>query len=227
MLWSFFSAEFPETINDLNFIKEKCGDADVIHLAGGVHATAETKMTLEAGWDFAAAGEGEYILLDLVECLLNDNAPKELKGIASITNGEYRKNGTGRQADLNDFPAFSEKSGKFGPIEITRGCIYACKFCQTPYMFKARFRHRSIENIREGINILKSRGLRHMRFINPTALSYGSQNESVNLDKIEELLSMVRQALGKGWGYIYYGSYPSECRPEHISHEALAILKAM
>ena len=31
-------------------------------------------------------------------------------------------------------------------LEITRGCVYACSFCQTPFMFKARFRHRSVGN---------------------------------------------------------------------------------
>ena len=225
VLWSFYSPEFFETKDELETVKKNCKTSQVIHVAGGVHATAETQMTLEAGWDLVAVGEGEYTLIDLVDCILNEKDPKEIKGIASITDGELRKNGSGNQIDLNDFPAFSEKSGKFGPMEITRGCIYACKFCQTPYMFKARFRHRSIDNIRKGIRILKSRGLRHMRFINPTALSYGSQDESVNLVQIEELLSMVRQELGPDFGFIYYGSYPSECRPEHISQEALRILK--
>jgi hypothetical protein len=38
---------------------------------------------------------------------------------------------------------------RYDPIEITRGCIHACRFGQTPDLYKARFRHRSVANVAE------------------------------------------------------------------------------
>jgi radical SAM superfamily enzyme YgiQ (UPF0313 family) len=71
-------------------------------------------------------------------------------GIASLTSdGQLRKNGRAERIVLDDFPPFGPAHDRFGPIEITRGCIYACRFCQTPYFAGANFRHRSVANVRE------------------------------------------------------------------------------
>jgi radical SAM superfamily enzyme YgiQ (UPF0313 family) len=46
----------------------------------------------------------------------------------------------------------------------------------------------------------------------------------VNLDAIEQLLAKVREAVGPS-GRIFFGTFPSEVRPEHVTHEALAVLR--
>jgi len=90
-------------------------------------------------------------------------------------------------------------------------------------MFKARFRHRSVGNVREHIRCMQRDGIRYMRFVTPTCLSYGSSDTSVNLDAVEELLAAVREEMPDG--RIYFGTFPSECRPEHISEAALRVLR--
>jgi len=225
-LWSFYSPEFSKISSDLSIIKKNVMHSDVVHLAGGVHSTAEPEETLAAGFDYVAMGEGEKIITNFASAFLNGEDPSHVKGISSL-DGEGRmiSNGYGERIDLNEFPPFAEKHRKFNPIEITRGCIYACKFCQTPFMFKARFRHRSIENVCHYVQVMKDHGLNDIRFITPTALSYGSSDESVNIDKIEELLSSVRRTLGNK-GRIFFGTFPSEVRPEHVSPKVLRILKS-
>jgi radical SAM superfamily enzyme YgiQ (UPF0313 family) len=46
----------------------------------------------------------------------------------------------------------------------------------------------------------------------------------VNLDAIEALLAAVRRAIGPG-KKIYFGTFPSEVRPEHVTRESLGVLK--
>jgi B12-binding domain/radical SAM domain protein len=128
----------------------------------------------------------------------------------------------GCQRPLDDFPSF--RHGRWQPIEITRGCVYACAFCQTPYVFKARFRHRSVESVRRHVADMAREGSRFVRFLTPTALSYGSDEETPNLDAVEELLRATREAAGPS-ARVYFGTFPSEMRPEHVSREALAILR--
>jgi B12-binding domain/radical SAM domain protein len=111
-----------------------------------------------------------------------------------------------------------------GPIEITRGCVYACRFCATPFINRARFRHRSIDNVRRWATALRTAGRRDLRFISPTSLSYGSPDESVNLAAVEALLAACREAIGAE-GRLFFGTFPSELRPEHVTAEALALLK--
>lgn len=222
--WSFYSPSFLDAVKQLNSVKEQITDSNVMHVAGGVHATAEPRQTLRAGFDLVATGEGEKTIIDLVGNILNRGDHRATKGISFFDGDRFVSNGSGELVDLNHYPPFAEKHRHFNPIEITRGCIYACKFCQTPFMFKAKFRHRSVENICRYVQIMKDNGLKDVRFITPTSLSYGSDNESVRLDKIEELLSSIRRVLGER-GRIFFGSFPSEVRPEHCSREALVLLR--
>ncbi len=224
VLWSFYSPQFIEVSERVKDARRIEGADNVIHLAGGVHASAEPWQTLRAGFDYVAVGEGEQIIVDVVQALLHDESLESVQGIAWLEGERWRRNGRGGLVDLNDFPPFAPKFHLFGAIEITRGCVYACKFCQTPYASKARFRHRSIEQVARYATIMRAEGFRDFRFLSPTALSYGSEDESVDLDAVGRLLAATRQAVGAD-GRIFFGSFPSELRPEHVTREALRLLK--
>ncbi|GGN90403.1 B12-binding domain-containing radical SAM protein [Actinoplanes lobatus] len=222
VLWSFYSPDAAALAEELKQIRALADAPNVTHLAGGVHATAEPVQTLDAGWDMAAIGEGESTLLSLVDA---KGDPTGITGLAyRDATGNLIRTGKAKQRDLNDFPGFALKWDKFNALEITRGCIYACRFCQTPFMFSAKFRHRSIENVRWHVDQMRARGLRDVRFITPTALSYGSQTDEPNLDAVEELLASCREGIGPN-GRVFFGSFPSEIRPEHVSREALRLVK--
>lgn len=222
--WSFYSPHYAKCIADLKTVKQAIADQEVIHLAGGVHATAEPESTLSAGFDYVAVGESEKTIVAVVQNLLAGKTIETVKGIARLRNGKLISNGPGELIDLDEFPPMAPKFPRVNPIEITRGCVYACSFCQTPFMFKARFRHRSVDHVCEYVAFMMSEGAKDVRFITPTSLSYGSADESVNLEKIEHLLSSVHGAIA-GRGRIFFGTFPSEVRPEHVTPEALRIIK--
>lgn len=225
VLWSFYSPQFSKMRKHLFSIKRQIKNPHIIHLAGGMHASAEPLQTLQAGFDYVAVGEGEKIIVDTVRALLEDEPIDNIKGIARLDDAQQlQRNGRGELVDLNDYPPFAPAHKLFGAIESTRGCIYACKFCQTPYVSKARFRHRGIDNITHYAGIMRSRGFRDYRFITPSSFSYGSPNEEVSLAAIEELLARMRATIGPQ-RRLFYGTFPSEIRPEHISHQALRMLK--
>lgn len=223
--WSFYSPDFAAAARDLAAVKASSADAGAIHVAGGVHATAEPEATLRAGFDLAAIGEGEITIRELVRAMRERADPRALRGIAHLDEGgRLVSHGPGERAEpLDAFPAFNAAHKKWNALEITRGCVYACSFCQTPYMFKARFRHRSVENVREHVDHMTREGSRFVRFLTPTSLSYGSTDTSVNLAAVEALLASVREGVGKE-GKVFFGTFPSEIRPEHVSEEALRVL---
>ncbi|RMG18998.1 MAG: TIGR04013 family B12-binding domain/radical SAM domain-containing protein [Planctomycetota bacterium] len=222
--WSFYSADFLAIAARLASLRERVQDPRVLHLAGGVHASAEPRACLETGFDLVAVGEGEETIRSVVRALLAGEDPRGLRGVASLEEGELRLAGRARPVDLDAFPPFAPAHDRLGPIEITRGCIYACRFCQTPYMNRARFRHRSPENVFRWVEHLVGRGFRDFRFISPTSLSYGAQGPEPCLERLEALLAGVRERIGPA-RRLFYGTFPSELRPEHVTPEALALLR--
>ncbi|MEU0568182.1 cobalamin-dependent protein [Nonomuraea sp. NPDC005983] len=66
VLWSFYSPDADAMASELATVRSSTGRPDVLHIAGGVHATAEPQQVLDAGWDVAAIGEGESTIVALV-----------------------------------------------------------------------------------------------------------------------------------------------------------------
>lgn len=223
--WSFYSPDAPAMFAELAAVKAQIGDPRVLHVCGGVHASAEPLATLQAGFDLVAIGEGERLVQDLVRTLQAGGEPRALPGIASLTpDGTLQKNGRADRIALDEFPPFGPAHDRFGPIEITRGCVYACRFCQTPYFAGATFRHRSVANVRQWARYLVGRGFRDFRFLTPTSLSYGTHTAEPDLAAVEALLAGVREEIGPE-RKLWFGTFPSEVRPEHVTPASLALLR--
>jgi B12-binding domain/radical SAM domain protein len=222
--WSFYSPGFEAAARERAAFRAQVPDPEVRCIAGGVHATAEPAQVLQAGFDLVALGEGERTVVELVRALERGASLAPIAGLGQLVDGAPRLSGRGEPVQLDDYPAFCPRHRRFGSIEVTRGCIYACKFCQTPFMNRARFRHRSVGNVCRWVRALREGGCRDVRFITPTSLSYGSQDESVCLDAVEELLARVREEMAPEQR-LYYGTFPSEIRPEHVTAEAMRLLR--
>ena len=224
VLWSFFSTQFNETKDQLSIIKGLFSNIDILHIAGGSHATTSPEHTLKAGFDLIALGEGEIIIRKLIYNWIHNKDIHITNGIAFYDKGLLVINTPPKEIELDNFPPFCPEYLMFNPIEITRGCIYGCKFCQTSAMFKNKFRHRSIEHICHYVKIENNYKTPEIRFFTPSALSYGSSDNKVYPDIIENLLYSVRKIIGSK-GKLFFGSFPSEIRPEHIDITILKILK--
>lgn len=224
--WSFYSADLPAVAAELTRLRDAVPDVRVTHVAGGVHASAEPEETLRAGFDLCVVGEGESVLVALVDALQSGGALADVPGLSALdADGAYvAPSVSAPRHELDRYPAFAAPWRRYNPIELTRGCIYACRFCQTPYLFKARFRHRSVDDVVAHVRHMRATGFRYVRFITPTALSYGTQDTEPDLDAVGRLLAAVRTAIGPD-GRVYFGSFPSELRPEHVTPEALALLR--
>jgi B12-binding domain/radical SAM domain protein len=172
-------------------------------IVGGPHATACPNEV--AGYaDFVIVGEGEYTLprlLKEIEAGRNGHIP----GV--VTRDFFTKADT--SVLLDAFPAFSEVQAY---VEISRGCPYACGYCQTPQIFGHCIRHRSIDAIAKYSNRYE-----HSRFVTPNAFAYGSDGVHPRWDKIEKLFKKLKNT-------IYFGTFPSEVRPEFVCEESLSLI---
>lgn len=118
-------------------------------IIGGCHATFLPEEAAEFA-DHVVTGEGEEVILDLVEHGSSDK----------IIAGSPVKN-----LDSLPFPDFSLISGlgrfekvlEITPVSTSRGCPFDCTFCSVTAMFGRKYRFRSTESVMEEISRRKHR----------------------------------------------------------------------
>jgi B12-binding domain/radical SAM domain protein len=208
---SIMTCQFPEMRQTIRQLRSECGSRITI-LAGGPHATARPEEVLAAGVDVAFRGEAEITFPRVLKQIAANQEPKKIQSTVEVP-------------DLDGFPSFSPKRGMFGPIEITRGCAFACSYCQTSHIFGVQLRHRSIAAIVRQAEALRSVNRKVVRLLSPNAFSYGSEDgRQLNFGAMRELLSTLRSSLPQD-AKIIFAHFPSEVRPEHVIPETLDLLK--
>ena len=221
---SFFTTQLWEINEFLKPLRAKYKER-VLFVAGGPHPTGDPKGTLKMGFDIVVVGEGEETLIEILCNVKNNKTFDAIRGIAYFNKNKILITTKKRRwVDLDKYPPLPVKNVKFGAIEITRGCPFACYFCQTPFLLGTHPRHRSINSICNAVSVLKSYGKTDIRFITPNAFSYGSSDgKSLKIPLLEELLIEITKII-KPKGKIYLGSFPSEVRPEHVTKETLGLI---
>jgi radical SAM superfamily enzyme YgiQ (UPF0313 family) len=130
--------------------------ADRIHkegharvLMGGMHATSMPEEALRHA-DQIITGEGEKVILDVVEGRITDRI---VKGIPLCN------------LDEAPYPDYSilKTPVEAANVLTTRGCPFRCTFCTTSRMFSP-YRQRSIDNVIGEIRMYKQMGFQYMNF---------------------------------------------------------------
>ena len=212
MIYSFTTRQAEKV-----FLEVNSAGTNSIFIAGGPHPSGSPEETLEY-FDYVVIGEGEETLPELVKAILESGNPQKVPGIA------YRDAETGKvirtpkrpYADLDSYPCFNPEKLR-APIEISRGCPWGCKYCQTPRLFGREVRHRSIDSI-----VKNARYYNDLRFIASNAFGYGSNGIHPRFDKVEKLLSALHKLPDKK---IFFGTFPSEVRPEFVTDESVELVK--
>ena len=209
--YSFMTLNLEEVREEVAWLRGKLS-GESIFLAGGSHATGDPEGTLDLGFDFVFSGEAEGIFPDFLRQFLGGKLPA-----ARILEAEKSPSLT------LTYPPFSLEHRFFTPIEITRGCLYGCAFCQAPRIFGHRLRHRPPENVAAALRAAIPHGFRQSAFISSNAFSYGSEHSrEPDLDRMEELMLACQ---GTGLEGIHFGCYPSEVRPDWVTPGVLELVK--
>lgn len=227
LAYSFMTPRWIEVKREWELITARyknCGR--VIIVAGGPHPSGAVKEVLQAGCLGVFSGEGEESFAHVTEQLLEGF-------FSEIPSGFYRIVGDkiyGSKAPLakgweESFP-FPTRPPIVGPIEITRGCPFKCSYCATPILKGMIPRHRNLDVIIEAVRLMVKLNKKDIRFITPNALSYGSvTGKEPNPEKLDTLLSSIRGVLPPE-GRIFFGSFPSEVRPDFVTSDIAKLLKA-
>jgi B12-binding domain/radical SAM domain protein len=194
-------------------------------VAGGPHPSGDIPGTLQMGFDIVAGGEGEELFIELLKKLYTGAGIENVAGIAFIgNNGEIIHTGKREPVDIDRYPPFSVKHKKVNAVEVTRGCPYRCHYCQTGQLAGTIPRHRSVESICHYVGVMRRNYLKDIRVITPNALSYGSPDgRTLNLSRLEEVFRRISEIISPD-GRLFWGSFPSEVRPEHVTKDTIELI---
>jgi len=220
-IYLFRSVYAPEVFAESSELKK---DARFVTIGAGAHPSGDPIGSLQH-LDYVVVGDCEIAIRELLNYLIEERVP-QCRGIWHKEDGEIIKGGRTELLDLNIIPPFAPRHKLYAPIEITRGCPWACKFCSVTYIYGGKLRHRSVEEIVKWAKIAKEGGRRVINFLTPNAFSYGSDSsrdpKKTRRDKIEELLSSLARIEGVK---IIFGNYLSNVRPDFVSKDLIELVK--
>lgn len=176
-------------------------------IAGGEVPTARPEYYLEgpdAFFDAVCQGEGELVIVPLVEALAAGRDLTDLPGVAwRRADGGMVTNARAdiiHNLDELPMPAWEGtlKDAPFSPglsasIETARGCPYVCSFCSIPGYFGKKPRHKSVDRIMSELRHLKAAGVTEVSFIDDSF--------ATDLKRARELFEgMIRENMNLGFG---------------------------
>lgn len=228
LAWSFHTPDILSVAPALRDIRRRAvaNRWPLLALAGGAHPSGDPAGTLRLGFDYVLRGEAEASLPRFLAALTVGGDPRGTPGLAWLDNGAYRQNRRPRPVNLDLHPPFAARHGLFAPIEISRGCPCHCGFCQTPALLGRQMRHRSLDAVVHHAAVMRRHGLADLRFVSTNAFAWGSADgHTPNPAGIEALLKALGGIFDKG--RIYFGSFPSEVRPDSVTPELAAMVRRL
>ncbi|MFX1270803.1 MAG: TIGR04013 family B12-binding domain/radical SAM domain-containing protein [Promethearchaeota archaeon] len=220
---SVMSTQINRVYHETKRIRDRFGES-VLLVGGGPHASARPKELIRKGFDFVVIGEGEKVFRDLMYSLINHDEPTKIDGVVTEEDVSMPKPRDRPRVSLDDYPPFALGLNILGPVEVTRGCPFACKFCCTPFLTGGSVRHRSADSVVYWLEqAVERRGFKRTWFLSPNALSYGGKGRRVVPDKLERLLK--ESASVEGLEEVFFGAFPSEVRPEFVTKQVLEMMR--
>jgi len=163
--------------------------------------------------DFAMRGECDYVFLELVEVLLNNKNPYNIKGLiyrnkdnlediiinpkpeaVSMENlpseARHKMNLEG-YFRIGLFHSSKSKSKRVLTVMASRGCPEKCTFCSTPEMWSSKIRWRKPKNIYEEIS-------EAVKKYNIGEIQFEDDSLTANRKNLEELCDLL-EPLGIPW----------------------------
>ena len=221
---SVMSTQTKRIYEEIRRTRERFGERVTI-VGGGPHASARPRELLSIGFDYVVIGEGEHAFPELVERLISGNDPLVIPGVVGRDSEVWPQPRDIPIVSLDKYPPFALGKNIVGPIEVTRGCPFQCKFCCTPFLTGCKVRHRSVASITKWLALAVERsGFSRTWFLSPNALSYGGRGMKAEPERLESLLRESTKV--EGLDEVFFGSFPSEVRPEFVTQPILEMLRS-
>jgi anaerobic magnesium-protoporphyrin IX monomethyl ester cyclase len=207
-----FTCQIENTLNMSNIVKEV--NPSILTLVGGPHVTLVPKEFLDEAKnvDIAIIGEGEYVMLDILQTLEGNEKLSEIPSIAYRQKGKIQVNKTRpfiQNLDELPYPAYDlvNMEDYLSPKKIgyrsfrdraismitSRGCPFNCCFCAVHLHMGRGFRAHSAEYV-----------LKHIKYVidkfQVKNIFFEDDNLTLDLARFEAICDgIIAQKIKIGW----------------------------
>jgi len=162
----------------------KAENPNITTVFGNYHATfnAERILNKYPFVDVVVRGEGEYTCLELAKCLERNGDLQKVKGITFKNSGKVVSSVDRpliKDVEVLPFPdrnmvdaqysstiyGVKVATKKFTTLVSSRGCPFQCSFCGCRKFARGIWRARSVKNIVEELELLRSQGYEQFLFV--------------------------------------------------------------
>lgn len=173
--------------------------------------------------DSIILSEGEFIMLELLECLIEGKSIKNIQGIVyKNEKGELIVNNSRsriKNIDELPFPRRANRSMKTTRISSSRGCYGDCSYCSMKPFYNIKgekiWIHRSSENVLKEIDILVNEyGINHLIFVDDNFIGPGKKGKKRAEEIAEGLINRN-----------YDLTFDIECRANDIEKQLFKKMK--
>jgi radical SAM superfamily enzyme YgiQ (UPF0313 family) len=211
--FSTVCSSYPLTLRIASAVKRAHPESVVV--LGGPQASVVDVSTLRAfpAIDLVVRGEAEQTLPELVDALTRGSSLAPIQGITFRQGGEIVRNPEAplvSDLDALPYPAFhlfpDVRFCRHFPLELGRGCPFACTFCSTNDFFRRRFRLKSPERM-----IAEMRWVRQTYGIN----SFELVHDMFTVDR-KRVVAFCRALLESGEEFYWGCSARTDCIDEEL-----------
>jgi radical SAM superfamily enzyme YgiQ (UPF0313 family) len=213
--------------NPRSFVREltdccerlRAATAVPVILGGSAFSIFPRELLLLSGADYGICGEGECVLVPLLDALRAGRPPGDLPGLVfrdagggvrevpRIACGTFDKT---RPAHLSEILASYVARGALPGIQTQRGCPLQCCYCTYPLIEGTRSRFRSGEEVAAELSHLAGLGVRYVFIVDSV---FNTRTEHV----VDVCEALIRAKIDIRW----------ECflRPHGITRELLTLMR--
>jgi radical SAM superfamily enzyme YgiQ (UPF0313 family) len=157
---------------------KKNGLKIIVGGAGAWQFKNNPKIQKELGIDVVIIGEGENIVNKVItRCLRKDKVPGHI---------ECEREDI---PELKDIPCIKNASN-YGCVELGRGCVRGCKFCE---VWKNRVRWIPYDNIEKELRLNAKYGIKQGLLTAEDILLYGENDVIPNIEKLIKLIKLTQR----------------------------------
>jgi anaerobic magnesium-protoporphyrin IX monomethyl ester cyclase len=152
--------------------------SNAVKVAIGPHPSATPAPTIrKTGCDVALRGEPDQILAELASkswpeivgcCFRKEDGQVHISPGSAVTDmsalGPLDFKNYNIEAHLHRHHVFTNDQGLGGELEFSRGCPWACTFCNKT-LFRNKFRERNVDTVLQEVDTLIARGVEYIYFI--------------------------------------------------------------
>lgn len=190
-----------------NILNKK--DKDVKIMIGGTHASGIPNICYDDGFDITIVGEGEAIILDVINRLEEGKLSfASIEKAALITNIDTIARPDRDAININEYGYDINGYGKATSLITSRGCPYHCIFCSKG-VWGDKVRYHSVEYVIAEIKEIKEK----YKF---NCVQFLDDSFILNMDRAEKMLKEIQKLK------IFWRCY---IRSDRVTKELLRLMK--